>query len=321
MCIMEIFLVCIVHVSIPYFFSSKSRQEQERQELSRRHQQELQSYKLHHIRTHYGRNCCFHSKSTQSAVASSQTGGGAISSYGNSFHHSNDQVAPECTVNLTNNQNLHTNSEIVCCEGEQNACTWSSNMQQQYKNTSIVNEAIQNTIVNKQVEVSMQNNVGQHGTHNHFHCNPDSSNQLLNGMVVCSLPAGQTGADISVPSNSDPQLSNYASPMLVHDIQSNENMAALNKKLISQRSLEVAPHSSPQTVRRIINATSAININPAFHNISPIIPTSVSVPQLISENVTYNGHSHVQSVSLPCSHSSDVIVSTPSKSCFCQPDS
>lgn len=271
---------------------------------------------MHHIRTHYGRNCCFRSKITQSAVASSQTGSEAISS---SFHHSNDQVAPECTVNVTINQNLHTNSEIVCCEAGQNACTWSSNMQQQYNNTSIVNDAIQNTFVNNQVEVSMQNSVSQTGTSNHFHCNPDASNQLLNSMVVCSLPVGQTGVDISIPSNSDPQLSNYASQMLVHDIHSNENMAALNKKLITQRSLEVAPHSSPQTVRRIINVTSAININPAFHNISPIISTSVSVPQLISENATYNGHS--QSVSLPCSHSSDVIVSSPSKPCFPQPDS
>ncbi|KAG8191382.1 hypothetical protein JTE90_006126 [Oedothorax gibbosus] len=34
------------------------RQEQERQELSRRHQQELQSYRMHHLRTHVGRNCC-----------------------------------------------------------------------------------------------------------------------------------------------------------------------------------------------------------------------------------------------------------------------
>ncbi|GFR33593.1 hypothetical protein TNCT_641271 [Trichonephila clavata] len=304
------------------------RQEQERQELSRRHQQELQSYKMHHLRTHYGRKCCYHSKSTQSAVASSQTGNEIFSGYGSSLHHSKDQMAPECAVSLTINENMHINNTgMANNEMEQKANMWSGEMQQQIKKPSPVEEMHQAaTVVNKQSDFGVQANVGQldikeNITHLHSR---DANQQLMKSDILemCSVPVEQHNSDCSGAGISDPSLTKFTMPQLhVHDVHTNENVAALTKKSVGQRSLEVAPHSSPQTVRRIINATSAINVNPAFHHVSPLISTSTSVSQLIPENETYNGHSHVINVSLPCSQSSDVIVSSPSKPFFPQPDS
>ncbi|KAF8791461.1 Serine/threonine-protein kinase WNK like protein [Argiope bruennichi] len=304
------------------------RQEQERQELSRRHQQELQSYKMHHLRTHYGGKCCFHSKSPQIAVASSQTGNDTFSSYGTSLHHSKDQVAPECAVGLTANQNIHLNSGIVGCEMDQKAYLRSTDMQQPTKKSLPIGEALQaaNIIVNKPSEFGVSANISQSDikeTVSHQHVR-DSSQQILSSGVLdmSSIPVGQHCVDLSTADISDPSLTKFNMPQLqVHDVHTNRNMAALTKKPVVQIPLEVAPHSSPQTVRRIINATSAINVNPAFHHVSPLISTSTSVSQLNSENETYNGHSHIINVSLPCSQNSDVIVSSPSKPFLPQPDS
>ncbi|GBM56457.1 Serine/threonine-protein kinase WNK [Araneus ventricosus] len=304
------------------------RQEQERQELSRRHQQELQSYKMHHLRTHYGGKCCFHSKSPQIAVASSQTGNDAYSSYGTSLHHSKDQVAPDCAIGLTANQNMHLNAGIVGCEMDQKAYLRPADMQQQAKISLPIGETLQaaNVIVNKQSEFGVSANISQpdiKDTVSHQHTR-DSSQQLLSSGVLdmSSIPVGQHFVDLSTADISDPSLTKFNMPQLhVHDVHTNRNMAALTKKPVVQIPLEVAPHSSPQTVRRIINATSAINVNPAFHHVSPLISTSTSVSQLNSENETYNGHSHVINVSLPCSQNSDVIVSSPSKPFLPQPDS
>ncbi|GFT09128.1 hypothetical protein NPIL_454021 [Nephila pilipes] len=304
------------------------RQEQERLELSRRHQQELQSYKMHHLRTHYGRKCCYHSKSTQSAVASSQTGNEIFSGYGSSLHHSKDQIAPECAVSLTINENMHINNTgMANYEMDQKANMWSGDIQQQIKKSSPVEEMHQAaTIVNKQSDFGIQANIVQPDIKenmSHLHSR-DPSQQLTRSDILgmCSVPVEQRSSDHSCAGISDPSLTKFTMPQLhVHDVHTNENMAALTKKSVGQRSLEVAPHSSPQTVRRIINATSAINVNPAFHHVSPLISSSTSVSQLIPENETYNGHSHVINVSLPCSQSSDVIVSSPSKPLFPQPDS
>ncbi|GIY73331.1 hypothetical protein CDAR_531013 [Caerostris darwini] len=302
------------------------RQEQERQELYRRHQQELQSYKMHHLKTHYGRKCCFHSKSPQIAVASSQTGNDTFSSYGSSIHHSKDQVAPESAVTLTANQNMHINNTgIVGYDVDQQAYMWSADVQQQAINSLPVGETIQaaNVIVNKQSEFGNPASISQPESVSHLHCK-DSNSQMLRGGILemCSaLPVRQHGIDLSIANISDPSLTKFTMPQLhVHDVHTNKNMAALNKISVVQRPLEVAPHSSPQTVRRIINATSAINVNPAYHH-SPLISTSTSVSQHMSENEAYNGHSRVIKVSLPCSQSSDVIVSSPSKSLFPQSDS
>ncbi|CAL1280790.1 unnamed protein product [Larinioides sclopetarius] len=304
------------------------RQEQERQELSRRHQQELQSYKMHHLRTHYGGKCCFHSKSPQIAVASSQTGNDTYSSYGTSLHHSKEQVASDCAIGLTANQNMHLNAGIVGCEMDQKAFLRPADMQQQAKISLPIGETLQaaNKIVNKQSEFGVSANISQpdiKDTVSHQHTR-DSSQQLLSSGVLAmnSLPVGQHCVDLSTADISDPSLTKFNMPQLhVHDVHTNRNMAALTKKPVVQIPLEVAPHSSPQTVRRIINATSAINVNPAFHHVSPLLSTSTSVSQLNSENETYNGHSHVLNVSLPCSQNSDVIVSSPSKPFLPQPDS
>ncbi|XP_042906002.1 serine/threonine-protein kinase Wnk isoform X5 [Parasteatoda tepidariorum] len=68
------------------------RQEQERQELYRRHQQELQSYKMHHLRTH---KCCYHIKNSQNPVVYSQD---------RNVHHSRDG-SPSVSSALNQNMN------------------------------------------------------------------------------------------------------------------------------------------------------------------------------------------------------------------------
>ncbi|XP_035219176.1 uncharacterized protein LOC118192343 isoform X4 [Stegodyphus dumicola] len=304
------------------------RQEQERQELFRRHQQELYSYKMHHLRAHYGGKCCFHGKNYQSNVANIQTGSVPFSGFAYHLPVSKDQSSQECSINMPLNQNSHVNQVgIVACEPQHASYLRPSDLHQ---NTKIVPMAEMIPPVDSSMRKQSDFGVCMsepciRETFNHLHYAKDPTVQqtLRNDLnEICSLPVGQPIGGLSTASISDFSITNVAMPqMQIHDVHTNQNMTALSNKTAVQRSVEAAPHSSPQTVRRIINATSAINVNPEFHQVMSHIASPVSVPQILSANTSSNVHSQVLNVSLPYSPSSDDIVSSPSKHCFSRSNS
>lgn len=301
-------------------FHISLRQEQERQELYRRHQQELQSYKMHHLRAHYDGKCCFHGKSVQSAVASSQTGNNPFMSYANTYLHSKDQNIADSSINQAVYQNMHVVQGGSIMSDSQHRSYMPEYQQprpsEEYLPTSNTSLNMPNEFGSfvKVCEPTVRERVSDpRYTRDHM-----LQHAFKNELEISHLPSGQAVALANIGS-SGPSLATFAvPPMQIHNVHSNENVAALSKKTAVQTSIEGAPHSSPQTVRRIINATSALNVNPAFHPVTSHIVSALPVSQRISDNSAPNGHPQMINVSLPYTQGSDVTVSSPSKLYFSQ---
>lgn len=297
--------------SVSFFF----RQEQERQELYRRHQQELLSYKMHHLRAHYDGKCCFHAKNVQSSAASSQTGNFPFSSYANTFLHSKEQNLADSHMY----QSMHipqggsvapdSQSKVFMPEFQQHqhseeflsVANCSLNMPNEFGSFVKVSEPVMRESDPRYV----RSQVFQHA--------------YKNELDISHLPSDQAVSTFSNVGISGPSLATFTVPPIqIPDVHNNENVAALSKNTTVQASVEGTSHSSPQTIHRIINATSALSVNPAFHPATPHIVSAAPMPQRISDNSASNGHSQILNVSLPYSHASDVSVSSPSKIYFSQ---
>lgn len=294
------------------------RQEQERQELYRRHQQELLSYKMHHLRAHYDGKCCFHAKSVQSSAASSQTGNIPFSSYANTYLHSKEQNIAESSVSHMyqsmqapqgGNTISDSQSKLYVPEFQQpqhseeflSVANCSLNMPNEFGSFVKINEPI----VRETDPCYARGQLFQHAYKNE-----------LDIPLHPSDPAVSTFSNVAI---SGPSLATFAVPPIqIPDVHNNENVAALNKKTTVQVPVEGASNSSPQTMHRIINATSALSVNPAFHPATSHIVSAVPMPQRISDSSAPSGHSQILNVSLPYSHASDVSVSSPSKIYFSQ---
>lgn len=228
---------------------------------------------MHHLRVRYDGKCCFHSKSVPTSLT--QTGSVPLTSYTNTFLHSNEQ---------------NSVSQPSIPQGTGPPC---DPLTQPYMQQSQPPEELFS------VANCMPNNFGESSVLERIVVSDPHA--YKNELNISHLPSGHVASTFSSVGVSGPSLATFTVPPI--QIHSNENVAALNKQTL----IEGAAVSSPQTVRRIINATSALN---AFHQVTPHI-----VSAALSSNSAPNGHPQILNVSLPYS---DVSVSSPSKLYFSQ---
>lgn len=304
---------CQFYVSMSFF--KYFRQEEERQELYRRHQHELLSYKMHHLRAHYDGKCCFHSKSVQSAAASSQTGNIPFSSFATTYLHSKEQHVGDSSVSHSVYQSMH---HTQGGGGDSQNKTYVQEIKQPrpsdvYLPTASCSVTMPSELCSsvKACEPTVMGSVSDPR-----YVRDQSIQHAYEHGEIPHLTPGQV---YSIPSNVGISASSHSTftvpPVQMHDMHCNRNMAALSKKTAVELSVEGAPHSSPQTVRRIINATSALNVNPTFYQTTPLI-SEIPVPQQVSNTSAPVGHVPMLNVSEV--GVTDATVSSPSTVYFSQ---